>query len=158
MRLPGPFCALLASIGTIQSEYLCWSIEHHCCLRLGRHRIKAKLKSGEMYVRGDQWPLFLYDNSQFDPEDPWKGLLCSNLLILVCHGLTFVHCTTYLRVLQACKHIFTSPSSVDHDEPKATRSGNAHIHGMACVTKGSLAYVATQVITSKRKPALKLIH
>ena len=37
-----------------------------------------------------------------------------------------------------------SPSSVDQ-EPKATWSGNARIHGMRAVTKASLAYVATQV-------------
>ncbi|KAJ3529028.1 hypothetical protein NMY22_g9167 [Coprinellus aureogranulatus] len=42
------------------------------------------------------------------------------------------------------KHIFTSPSSVD-DDPKATRSGNARLHGMSSVTKASIAYVATQI-------------
>jgi hypothetical protein len=46
--------------------------------------------------------------------------------------------------LQAFKHIFTSPSSVEKDA-KATRSGNARIHGMTQVTTVSLAYVATQV-------------
>jgi hypothetical protein len=52
---------------------------------------------------------------------------------------------TRLRVIgQAFKHIFTSPSSVDR-EPRATRSGNARIHGMKKVTIPSLAYVATQV-------------
>lgn len=45
---------------------------------------------------------------------------------------------------QAYKHIFTSPSSVEK-EPKATRSGNARIHGMMQVTPASIAYVATQV-------------
>ncbi|KAG2030863.1 hypothetical protein BDR03DRAFT_936543 [Suillus americanus] len=42
------------------------------------------------------------------------------------------------------KHVFTSPSSVDR-EPKATRSGNAYLHGMKSVTKASLAYIAMQV-------------
>ena len=46
--------------------------------------------------------------------------------------------------MQAYKHIFTSPSSVEK-EPKATRSGNARIHGMTKVTLPSLAYVSTQV-------------
>jgi hypothetical protein len=46
--------------------------------------------------------------------------------------------------LQAFKHIFTSLSSVEK-EPKATRSGNARIHGMTKVTAASIAYVATQV-------------
>ena len=48
------------------------------------------------------------------------------------------------RHYQAYKHIFTSPSSVEK-EPKATRSGNARIHGMTRVTMPSVAYVATQV-------------
>lgn len=47
-------------------------------------------------------------------------------------------------IFQAFKHVFTSPSSVDR-EPKATRSGNARLHGMRCVTGGSIAYIATQV-------------
>ncbi|KAG1790357.1 uncharacterized protein HD556DRAFT_1433420 [Suillus plorans] len=42
------------------------------------------------------------------------------------------------------KHVFTSPSSVDR-EPKAMQSGNAYLHGMKCVTQGSLAYVAMQI-------------
>lgn len=46
---------------------------------------------------------------------------------------------------KAYKHIFTSPSSVER-EPKATRSGNARIHGMTNVTPASIAYVATQVL------------
>jgi hypothetical protein len=52
--------------------------------------------------------------------------------------------TSLLKHLQAFKHIFTSPSSVEK-EAKATRSGNARIHGMTRVTTASLAYVATQV-------------
>jgi hypothetical protein len=53
---------------------------------------------------------------------------------------------------QAYKHIFTSPSSVEK-EVKATRSGNARIHGMTRVTTASLAYVATQV-----RPVPKIYH
>ncbi|KAH7903572.1 hypothetical protein BJ138DRAFT_1138709 [Hygrophoropsis aurantiaca] len=89
------------------------------------NEIKEKLKNGEMTVSGDQWPIFLYLGYNYDPEDPWNGLLRSPILV------------------SAYKHIFTSPSSVDK-EPKATRSGNARIHGMTRVTTASLAYVATQ--------------
>jgi len=46
--------------------------------------------------------------------------------------------------VSAYKHIFTSPSSVEK-QPKATRSGNARIHGMTEVTAASIAYIATQV-------------
>jgi hypothetical protein len=49
---------------------------------------------------------------------------------------------------QAYKHVFTSPSSADEDEPRSTGSGNACIHGMTSVTKASLAYIATQVPVS----------
>ena len=47
--------------------------------------------------------------------------------------------------MQAYKHIFTSLSSIDIEEPKAMHSCNAHIHGMYSVTKALIAYVATQV-------------
>ncbi|KAG2097265.1 uncharacterized protein F5147DRAFT_747488 [Suillus discolor] len=89
-------------------------------------KTKENLRSGEMLVCGDQWPIFLYANHVYDPEDPWCGLLRSRLLIY------------------AYKHVFTSPSSVDR-EPKATCSGNARLHGMNSVTIASLAYIATQV-------------
>ncbi|KAI0055207.1 hypothetical protein BV25DRAFT_1873190 [Artomyces pyxidatus] len=88
--------------------------------------IKARLRSGEMAIAGDYWPLFLYRGCIYDPADPWNGLFRSQLLV------------------SAFKHIFTSPSSVDK-EPKATRAGNARIHGMTRVTSASIAYVATQV-------------
>jgi len=88
--------------------------------------IKNKLRSGETAVSGDHWPIFLYQGYTYDPEDPWNGLLRSSLIV------------------SAYKHIFTSPSSVEK-EPKATRSGNARIHGMTHVTRPSIAYVATQV-------------
>ncbi|KAF8313931.1 hypothetical protein F5887DRAFT_895973, partial [Amanita rubescens] len=86
---------------------------------------RANLISGQLAVKGDQWPLILYAKQEFDPEDPWDGLFRSELLVW------------------AFKHIFTSPSSVEK-ENKATRSGNARIHGMTRVTTASLAYVATQ--------------
>ncbi|KAG1839572.1 hypothetical protein DFJ58DRAFT_733296 [Suillus subalutaceus] len=89
-------------------------------------RTKEDLRSGEMLVCGDQWPIFLYAHYVYDSEDPWSGLLRSRLLTC------------------AYKHVFTSPSSVDK-EPKATRSGNARLHGMNSVTIASMAYIATQV-------------
>ncbi|KAG1863295.1 hypothetical protein C8R48DRAFT_602829 [Suillus tomentosus] len=87
---------------------------------------KDNLRSGELLVCGDQWPVFLYAHHTYDAEDPWCGLLRSRLLVC------------------AYKHVFTSPSSVDR-EPKATRSGNARLHGMNSVTIASMAYIATQI-------------
>ena len=111
-------------------------------------RIRNKLGNGEIQVAGDQWPIFVYANYTYDPEDPWNGLLRSGLLVSVSsNGTQFTKRLSTLPT-QAYKHIFTSPSSVDQ-EPKATRSGNARIHGMCSVTKASLAYVATQVSTDE---------
>ena len=47
-------------------------------------RTKNKLRSGELVVSGDQWPIFLYAGYTYDPTDPWKGLLCSSILTRVC--------------------------------------------------------------------------
>ncbi|KAG2028493.1 hypothetical protein BDR03DRAFT_988412, partial [Suillus americanus] len=92
---------------------------------------KQGLKSGEIAVRGDQWPMFLYAGNIYDPEEPWKGLLRSEILIF------------------GFKHVFTSPSSVDR-EPKATRSGNAYLHGMKSVRfslSSSSVFSRTDTIT-----------
>ncbi|KAJ3515793.1 hypothetical protein NMY22_g14358 [Coprinellus aureogranulatus] len=88
--------------------------------------IKNQLKNKEIITSGDDWPLFLYRDEKFDSADPWRGLLRGRLLVL---GYT---------------HVFTSPSSVE-DAPRATRNGNAKLHGMSRVTPASIAYVATQV-------------
>jgi hypothetical protein len=72
-------------------------------------------------------------------------------------GLVWINLHLYysLHCLQAYKHIFTSPSSVEK-EVKATRSGNTHIHGMTQVTPASLAYVATQVCMASKFYTLRL--
>jgi hypothetical protein len=42
-----------------------------------------KLASGELAVRGDQWPLLLYAEERYDPDDPWEGLFRSRYLVWV---------------------------------------------------------------------------
>ncbi|EAU81270.1 hypothetical protein CC1G_12824 [Coprinopsis cinerea okayama7 len=85
-----------------------------------------KSLAGGLTVPGDHWPMFVYRDYKFNPEDVWEGLFRSNILV------------------SAFKHTFTSPSSVDQ-ATKATRSCNAHLNGMKKVTRGSIAYIATQV-------------
>jgi hypothetical protein len=46
-------------------------------------RTKEKLRTGELAVSGDQWPLFLYQGYSYDPEDPWNGLFRSSILVFV---------------------------------------------------------------------------
>lgn len=46
-------------------------------------RIKEKLCNGEIIIPGDQWPVFLYSGYEYDPDDPWKGLFRSSILVAV---------------------------------------------------------------------------
>jgi hypothetical protein len=46
-------------------------------------RIKVKLKSGETTVTGDRWPIFIYADCKYDPDDPWNGLLRGSILVNV---------------------------------------------------------------------------
>ena len=96
-----------------------------------------------MHAQKNQWPV-IYADLKFDPKNPWSGLLRNELLVMVC--VPKHDANIYRTLLQAYKHVFTSPSSVDFDEPKSTRSGNARIHRMTSVTAASVAYIATQVI------------
>ncbi|KAF6749785.1 hypothetical protein DFP72DRAFT_852348 [Ephemerocybe angulata] len=87
---------------------------------------RNQLQTGVIVTSGLQWPNLLFAGLKADPDDMWKGLLRSKILV------------------QAYKHVFTSPSSVDGHH-RATRGGNAQIHGMTKVTAASLAYVAMLV-------------
>ena len=53
--------------------------------------IHTKLANGEIQVAGDQWPVFLYTDYTYDPEDPWNGLLRSGLLVTVRPYRALVH-------------------------------------------------------------------
>ncbi|KAJ3521526.1 hypothetical protein NMY22_g12276 [Coprinellus aureogranulatus] len=118
---------------TPANQYLTPPIQRNVKTDRGYHHprtgelVRRDLQSGQLVPAGDLWPRFLYKDNTYNPKDPWQGLLRSSLL------------------LKAFRHIFTSPSSVDGDIAKATRSSNARIHGMTSVTIASLAYVATQV-------------
>lgn len=51
--------------------------------------IKEKLKSGELHVKGYQWPIFLYADLIYDRDNPWDGLLRNNIIVTVCRHLAF---------------------------------------------------------------------
>ena len=141
MKGPEPFSVPQVWTGTIPSiSFIHFPIKLTDILI---SRTRTKLMNGQIHVAGDQWPVFLYANYTYDLEDPWNGLLWSSLLISVSLHNSIV--ILFNHHDQAFKHIFTSPSSVDQ-EPKATCSGNAHLHRMRSITKASIAYVATQVL------------
>ena len=65
-------------------------------------RIRKKLKSGEIATSGEQWPMFLYRNHKFNPENPWDGLMQGQLLVnirlhFVLLLLVFVHISHFIR-------------------------------------------------------------
>ena len=41
------------------------------------------LKNDEITVAGDQWPLLVYADCAYDPEEPWEGLFRNKLLVWV---------------------------------------------------------------------------
>ncbi|KAH6867767.1 hypothetical protein BKA70DRAFT_1132631, partial [Coprinopsis sp. MPI-PUGE-AT-0042] len=90
--------------------------------------IHNKLRSAQLVLTGDQWPVFLFQNHKYDPQDPWNGLLRGPLLI------------------KGFKYVFTSPSSIEQSSDiRATRCSNSKIHGMTSMTIVSIAYIATQI-------------
>ena len=52
--------------------------------------MRTRLANGEIQVAGDQWPVFLYADYTYDPEDPWNGLLRSALLVSVSLNVALV--------------------------------------------------------------------
>lgn len=90
MNVRGHFFVLRAWTGQTKSEETPSFFFFHFRLRI--QRIKEKLRSGELAVSGDQWPIFLYAGYTYDPEDPWNGLLRSTLLVCVsfCRNLLFL--------------------------------------------------------------------
>jgi hypothetical protein len=109
-----------------------------------------------MLIPGDQWPVFIYHGFNYNPDDPWNGAFQSALLVSVSIFFRSSFIPSWYLHGKAYKYIFTSPSSVD-TEPKATRTGNARIHGMTQVTPASLAYVATQVCIRQSFPAFLML-
>ncbi|EMD41494.1 hypothetical protein CERSUDRAFT_70035 [Gelatoporia subvermispora B] len=94
------------------------------------YRAREKLRCGDFKVTARQWPYFLYDENEFDPDDVEKGLLLGHAL---------------KRVLQ---HVLTSSSLalVDvHAGAAGSRSHNAALHNMTSLTPYVIAYVALQV-------------
>jgi hypothetical protein len=65
------------------------------------------LGCGRLQILGDQWPLFLYEEFLYNPEDPWRGLFRSQLIISVSYKM--VICTRVSQIgdsgLQAHFHL-----------------------------------------------------
>ena len=45
--------------------------------------MRKRLASGELAVHGDQWPMLVYANQEYDEDEPWEGLFRNQLLVWV---------------------------------------------------------------------------
>lgn len=69
------------------------------------------LRSGNYSVTGDQWPILLYKDEIYDPEDPWRGLFRNRLLVLVStpHVVVFAMNGTNIFLFQGIQTHFHFP-------------------------------------------------
>jgi hypothetical protein len=81
MKKQGFWCVQLSWIGLTGSKY--HPFPPSFIDKPTAPRVKKKLRSAEIIVPGDQWPILLYQDYAYDPEDPWKGLLRSAILVSV---------------------------------------------------------------------------
>ncbi|KAH0834940.1 hypothetical protein J3R83DRAFT_10633, partial [Lanmaoa asiatica] len=106
------------------------------------HRQNIRDFHPDFPVNALSWPAFLYDDGQFDPEDPAKGLFKGAWLV------------------RAFRAIFISPSSTDDlgNDPQELRPSRKHhcgdrrmcanianLIGMQTVELRAIAYVACQL-------------
>ncbi|KAI6158287.1 hypothetical protein BKA82DRAFT_4415306 [Pisolithus tinctorius] len=115
--------------------------------------VQANIRSfhPDYLVTADCWPYFLYKNEEYDPENPVRGLFKNAMLV------------------QAFKHIFTSPSSADSEtvlddtdledrmstdplpkhrkglNDKRSRAHVAALLGMKSICPRAIAYTAVQL-------------
>lgn len=69
-------------------------------------RTKSGLQTGEIAATGDSWPMFLYADSIYDENDPWKGLFRSQIMlnVSVLSSYCKYHDTDFTGV-QICLHL-----------------------------------------------------
>ncbi|KIO00463.1 hypothetical protein M404DRAFT_16375 [Pisolithus tinctorius Marx 270] len=95
-----------------------------------QHRANICSFHPDYLVTADCWPYFLYKNKEYDPENLVRGLFKNAMLI------------------QAFKHIFTSPSSADSETGLNNKHSQAHVAmllGMKSICPRAIAYTAVQL-------------
>ena len=76
------------------SFYLTWLTELF-------YSVRKRLANGEMEVLGDQWPLLLYEDQKYDPEELWDGLFRCKYLVSV----SFIDCLMTCTYFGVNRHI-----------------------------------------------------
>ena len=116
------------------------------------HRIRESLRDGQLLITGEQWPIFLYKDYLYDTNDPWKGLLRSQIIVSVSLLPTCVNTSddfvqlgiqTYLYIPEFCgqrtsRHSFRQCSHSQYD------ARNPCIN---CMHRHSSLYVYISMVT-----------
>ena len=50
---------------------------------LTRCRFRAHVDRGEIAIRADEWPAFLYDEDRYDPKKEWVSLFLGETFVRV---------------------------------------------------------------------------
>ena len=57
-----------------------------------------------MQILGDQWPIFIYTQCEYDPDDAWKGAFRSMILVTVSEELTSNHFSANQCSMHSSRH------------------------------------------------------
>lgn len=100
---------------------------------------------GEIELTAQDFPVFLYDKKQFDPEQIEKGLFHGYFLVRVCSFFCLLIYNISIT-FQVFYHIFTGPSSTlaGHAASRGTKLPIANEMGMCHVTLYHIVYTALQ--------------
>ncbi len=105
----------IESMSTCYCAYMQW-------LMMSR-AFQAHVLAGDININAFDWPIFCYDESKYDPQNPKQGLLQG-------HFLLCVYC-----------HIFTGPSSTFEKKTKGQLPCGA-LNGLSKPTPEMIGYAA----------------
>lgn len=88
---------------------------------------QAKVQSRKRAIKASDYLMFLYDESQYNPDDIYAGLFQGLLL------------------LRFYRHIFTGPSSWRTGTSAGGKPGRGIIHKLNTPTPWTIAYIAIMV-------------
>ena len=84
---------------------------------------RAHVSAGDININAFSWPIFCYDESKYDPQNPKQGLLQGHFL------------------LRVYRHIFTGPSSAFEKKTKG-RLPHGVLNGLTKPTPETIGYAA----------------
>ena len=90
-------------------------------------RFREDIQSGDRAIKATSFPMLLYDEAKFDPNNPYSGLFQGPLL------------------LKFYRHVFTGPKSWKDGKPSGGKSPRGIQHKLKAPTPRTIAYVAVMV-------------